>query len=239
MAFDFDIEKYPQTHMPFAEYDNGRIREFGCVMVGGKWKVHELIDHEWYRIDTGLPDDATECSPFGWWDTREFHVQFIGGASVMSVPFRLYELDDDGSHEIVVSAVGMSSKGFTVHGNGSNVFDIEKPDSTRLRVTLRDVEHIYRITHNAMNPVEILVSVEDAESNVRTIAYDFWRDRCFELIADGKPTYKPCIIGNVCAHALKCGEDFEDRRIVTTGDWELRRIDNIAEVEEEQVVEED
>lgn len=237
--FEYDFDKYPKTHMPFAEYDDGRIREFGCVMVGGKWKVHELIDHEWVRVNTEMPEDATECSPFGWYDVDEqkFRLQYIGGASVFIMPFRLYELDD-GAHEIVKAAVGCQWKGITVSGNGSCRFDIEKRDE-RLCVNIRDVRNIYRITHNVMNPTQILASVEDNGGNIRTLVYDFWRDRCYELLADGKPTYKPCIIGDVCAHALKCGDDFEDRRIVTTEDWEMTPVPHFADVEHERVVEED
>jgi hypothetical protein len=50
--------------MPFAAYDgNGSPQEFCCIQRDGLWKLHWLKGGKWKRIQTGLPDDATECGP--------------------------------------------------------------------------------------------------------------------------------------------------------------------------------
>lgn len=238
--FDFDRGKYAKTHMPFATYDDGRRREFGCVMIREKWKVHELVDGEWKRINTGLPEDATECSPFAWYDGVDgsFHLTFVAGASAFSVPFRLYELVNGEVREIVRASVGYQWKGTTVHGDGSNEFDAER-DGERRHFTLKNVSYIYRLTHNAMNPRMMLASCKLENEEIHTYAIDMFTEDCSELMADGQPTYKPCLLDGTCAYAVKCGDDFEDREIRTTENWEFERVEGMVEMTVEDVVEED
>ena len=227
--------------MPFATYDCGRRREFGCVMIRGKWKVHELVDGEWKRINTGLPEDATECSPFAWYNADgSFHLTFIGGASVFSVPFRLYEMSfaNGEVREIVRASVGYQWKGTTVHGNGRNEFDVER-GGERLHFVLKGVSYIYRLTHNATNPRTILASCQLDNKEIHTYAIDEFTGECNELMADGQPTYKPCLLDGTCAYAVKCGEDFEDREICTTENWEFVRVEGMVEMTVEDVAEED
>lgn len=238
--FDFDREKYPKTHMPFATYDGARRREFGCVMVNGLWKVHELVDGEWRRVDTGLPEDATECSPFAWYDSVDnaFHLTYVGGASAFSVPFRLYGLTNGEVREITRASVGYQWKGTVVHGDGSNEFDVER-ERERRHFVLNGVTYIYRLTHDATNPRTILASCQLGNDEIRTFAINMLTGECDELIADGQPTYKPCLLDNICAYAVKCGEGFEDREIRVTTDWRCERRENIVKMTVEPYLEEE
>ena len=238
--FDFDRKKYPRTHMPFAVHDDGRLREFGCVMANGKWKVHELVDGEWNRIDTGLPEDATECSPYAWWDGVEnkLTITFVGGASAFSLPFRLYEGESGDFHEVTRASVGFCWKGMVVHGDGSNEFDVETEDLRR-HVTLNGVLYIYRLSLDETNPTRILASCKLDNDEIKTYAISHQYGTCDELIADGHPTYKPCLCEGHCAYATKTGDDFEDREIVVTDDWRLEHVDDVVEMADETVVEEE
>ena len=239
--FDFDREKYAKTHMPFATYDDGIRREFGCVMIRDKWKIHELVDGEWKRITTGLPEDATECSPFAWYNADgSFHLTFVGGASVFSLPFKLYEMSfaNGEVHEIVRASVGYHWKNTTVHGDGSNEFDAES-DGERRHFTLKGVSYIYRIIPDARNSRTILASCQLENEEIHTYAIDEFTGECNELMADGQPTYKPCLLDGTCAYAVKCGEDFEDREIKVTEDWRFERVEGMVEMTVEDIAEED
>lgn len=238
--FSFDREKYPKTHMPFATYDGVGRREFGCVQINGKWKIHELIDGEWIRIDTQMPEDATECSPFAWYDgvDNTFHMTFVGGASTFSVPFRLYEMVDGNVHEITRASVGFQWKSTTVHGDGRNAFDVER-ERERRHFILNGVTYIYRLTHDATNPRTILASCQLENEEIHTYAINMLTGDCDELLADGQPTYKPCLLDNQCAYAVKCGEDFEDREIHVTTDWRFVRVENVVEMTVEPYLEEE
>ena len=66
--------------MPFIAYDeNGQPKQFCCLKVNDKWKIHHFEDGIWKRLYTGLPDDATECSPTAEWTIDGWRVSFIGG----------------------------------------------------------------------------------------------------------------------------------------------------------------
>ena len=62
--FDFSEGDSRYSHMPFAAFDgDGNPQEFCCLDVGGLWKLHWRRGRKWRRIQTGLPEDATECGP--------------------------------------------------------------------------------------------------------------------------------------------------------------------------------
>ena len=238
--FDFDRKRYHRTHMPFAVHDGDRLREFGCVMINGLWKVHELVDGEWKRIDTGLPEDATECSPFAWWDAIEnkLTITFIGGASAFSLPYRMYSGEEGNFHEVTRASVGFCWKGMVVHGDGSNEFDIET-EGMRRHITMNNVSYIYRLSLDGTNPTRILATCKLENDEITTYAIDYMRGTCEELIADGNHAYKPCLCDGLCAYAVKCGEGFEDREIRVTDDWRLEQVYGVLELSEERLAEED
>ena len=60
--FNFNDSRY--THMPFAAIGpDGNAKEFCCIQVNGQWKLYHFTGKNWKRVRTGLPADATECSP--------------------------------------------------------------------------------------------------------------------------------------------------------------------------------
>lgn len=66
----FDFKEEICSHMPFIAYGEAPYFEpkaFCCLMLNGKWKLHHFYNGKWERVNTGLPDDATECSPTAEW----------------------------------------------------------------------------------------------------------------------------------------------------------------------------
>ena len=60
----FDLQEYERSHMAFASIDwDYNLLQLCCIMVDGKWKIHYNVGNGWTRLFTGLPEDATECSP--------------------------------------------------------------------------------------------------------------------------------------------------------------------------------
>ena len=93
----FKFENKVKSHMPFAAPDphNGFApRLFCCIMIGGKWKIHQFKNGAWVRINTGLPEDATECSPAAECIDGVWHLTFVAGGAESSRMFRLYHICD-------------------------------------------------------------------------------------------------------------------------------------------------
>ena len=93
----FEFEKDVKSHMPFVAYAPGdwrHGRQFCCIMVNGKWKVHQYKDGKWQRVNTGLPEDATECSPAAEYLFGVWHLSFIAGGAEGDRKFRLYHIAD-------------------------------------------------------------------------------------------------------------------------------------------------
>ena len=93
----FKFDENIKSHMPFAAPDpqNGfRPRLFCCIMIGGKWKIHQFKNGTWVRINTGLPEDATECSPTAEYLFGVWHLTFIAGGAEGNRMFRLYHIAD-------------------------------------------------------------------------------------------------------------------------------------------------
>jgi len=244
MIYHYDHSRYPKAHMPYAIMDLGRLRQFGCIQIEGRWKVHELVDGEWHRIETGLPEDATECSPFAFYDAdrEQVGLTFIGGASAESMPFRMHRcanVDSPEFREVVRCSVGYQWKRMTVHGDGSGVFDIDYEEGWRRRIAIEGVRYIYRITSDYEAPWRVLASCQLEDDSIHTYGIDTVLGNCEELVADGLPTYKPCICAGQCAYAVKNGEDFEDRSIESTLNWRYEQVmDNPVRMTDEMAAEE-
>ena len=68
-------------------------KAFCCLKVGGKWKLHHNENGEWKRVYTGLPEDATECSPTAELVGGRWRISFIAGGHESDRRFYLYKID--------------------------------------------------------------------------------------------------------------------------------------------------
>lgn len=240
----FKFDKGQNSHMPFSAHGTDEeTREFCCLQIDGKWKIHEWRDGAWKRVQTGMPEDATECSPFAEYhpDTDRWSLTFIAGGAHGKgndfMRFALYQINDieDPYVQRVLNAdAGFAWKGILFHAGRVSGIDIEYR-TYRRHIDLKGTEYIYRLTQNADHPQELLVTGQMPDGNVFTWAIDMEQKTVDELTEDGEPLYKPCVIFGDWYTAKRLG-GFEEREIRLVGHLRRRmlRWDDCLEFSEEQ-----
>lgn len=235
----FTFNNNEKSHMPFAAPDsqNGfAAREFCCLMLNGKWKIHQFRNGSWCRINTGLPDDATECSPAAECIDGIWHLTFIAGGAESDRRFRLYhicDLDAGVLPVILCSAdVGYLQKNTLVHATRHGPIMIERPGKT-LKIHIHDAEYLYRVTYDPFHPGRMYISGQTFSGEIFSRIYVPSENEMIELQADGAVAYKAAFWKDTCYYAQRLGNGFEDRKIVKAG--RLRRIrlneENLVSVE--------
>ena len=243
--FRFFDDRY--THMPYAAHGSGTgCRLFCCIRDdNGKWKIH-TFDGDWRRVKTGMPEDATECSPFGEYDpnTRKWSVTFIAGGSETQgfMRFALYRIPDlahPKTERIVNADAGYYWKDILFHAGRISGIDIEY-GARRRHIDIPEAEYIYRLTNNADDPAELLVTGKRKDDSLFTLAINL-RNQALDELEDGdsgEPLYKPCIIADEWFTAQRNGE-FEERHIVRVRARRIpRRWEDIV-ITDERTEEED
>ena len=216
----FKFENNEKSHMPFAAPDphNGFApRLFCCIMIGGKWKIHQFRNKTWERIYTGLPEDATECSPAAECIDGVWHLTFIAGGAESSRMFRLYHICDldAGSLPVILcpADVGFLQKNTLVHATRHGPLVIEKPGKV-LKITLNDAEYLYRVDFDPFCPSKLYISGQTFTGEIFSRIYLTGKNELYSLEADGVPAYKAAFWKDKCFYAQRNGTGFEDRRIV-------------------------
>lgn len=235
--------------MPFSAHGQGEdTREFCCIQIDGKWKIHECVNGAWRRVQTGMPEDATECSPFAEYDPEHdiWSMTFIAGGAqgngedfMRFALYRINDLDDPVIQRVLPADAGFIWKGILFHAGRTSGIDVEYR-TRRRHIELKGVEYIYRLTHNADHPQELLVTGQNPDGSVFTWAIDPAQKTVDELSADGEPLYKPCVIFGEWYTAAKIG-GFEERAIrkVETLTRKMLRWDECLEFSEEPRGDED
>ena len=223
----FDFIGNLQTHMPFATFgkDDGIIQTC-CIMVEGLWKVHIFDGKEWRRVNTGMPEDATECSPFIEYDPMSamMSMTFIAGASKEKgyMRFAMYRIDDlthPSARKIIDANCGFFWKTILVHAGGAGAISIDKCDTTTA-IEIRNCEYNYRVTSTGRSLFEILATGQMNGGEIFTWLIDTHFKKAYAITSNGEPLYKPCLINGEWYHCRKIGEGFEDRKI--------EKADNVA-----------
>jgi hypothetical protein len=221
--------------MPFLMRDReGREVLFFCRKNdSGVWKVHYSVDGgEPFRMMTGMPDEATECSPTAWQDDNGWHISFVAGRDPL--PYQLYlmhgtalETDPDSIWtRTVLSAAksGFAARGFSVTTEVVERLTVKTPSGVR-HLLIPD-SYIYAVTYRSDKPEILLISTGSmTETGKLTVfEYDTETGRQFILEADGLPVYKGTIFENKVLYTRQTGETFEEREIVETGEDALTRL---------------
>ena len=227
----FDFIAGVESHMPFAAPDPAHgfaPREFCCMKIGGVWKIHQFRDGVWERVNTGLPDDMTECGPVAESVDGVWHLTFIAGGSERSRVFKLYHIGglDEGSLPVAVTAAssGFVMKSRLVYAPRSGPVTVEEPGRT-MRIKFGDAEYLYRLSYDPFHPSRLLVSGQSFNGKIFSRLYDMVRGELFDLEADGEPAYKAALWKDQCFYAKRVGANFEDRRIVAANMLRKRRLD--------------
>ena len=216
----FDFSENIKTHMPFAAFGrNDGIVQTCCIMVDGLWKVHILDGNEWRRVNTGMPEDATECSPFIEYGpmTDTMSMTFIAGASKEKgyMRFALYRIDDlehPAVRKIIDANCGFFWKTILVHAGAAGPVCIDRGEM-RTSIEIKNCEYNYRVTSTGRSLFEILVTGQMHGGEIFTWLIDVNSKKTHVVTSNGGPLYKPCLINDEWYHCRKIGDEFEDRRI--------------------------
>lgn len=225
------------SHMPFVAHDRSQHfapHQFCCRMIGGKWKLcHCDTDGEWRQIQTGLPADATECSPTAEWEDGMWKISFIAGGAETSIRFRLYRLfglTSGAAMTICNADVGYLQKRRIVHAGRRGSLFIQDPNRIR-EIHFADVEYLYRVSYNPNNPDELLVSGQKFGGDI--FSWIYVPGRTLEsLTSNGNPAYKAAFFNGRLFYAMQTGAEFEDRTIVEAQDFRREPLDFSAIVTE-------
>lgn len=173
------------------------------------------------RIETGLPDDATECSPTAWHDDRGWHVTFIAGGWSEDRLFRLYRMDGqslDAMNSPVAIHAGTRA-GFVLQdrmvfaAKHDRIHIVEPAGHKTLEL---GGANIYRVSYWPDQPDCLLISGgwnTDHPDGVFVLEYDLATGNQHFIECDDKPVYKCAILADRVIYAERIGRDFEDRRL--------------------------
>ena len=227
----FDFDAAVESHMPFAAPDPAdgfAPRQFCCMKIGGVWKIHQFRGGRWQRVNTGFPDDMTECGPTAESVDGVWHLTFIAGGSERSRVFKLYHVGglDEGDLPVAVTAAsnGFIMKSRLVHAPRSGPITVEEPGKT-VRISFGDAEYIYRVSYDPFHPSHLLISGQSFNGDIFSRMYDLIRGGLYELEADGVPAYKAALWKGRCFYAKRVGANFEDRCIVQADVLRMRKLE--------------
>ena len=224
-----------KSHMPFIAY--GKSPEFipkaiCCLWVNNKWKLHHFENGEWKRINTGLPEDATECSPTAEYIDGKWKISFIAGGFEPDKKFYLYriaDLENPISEKVLQADVGFIWKNKIISAKrNSEIFINDSKQSISLRIP--NVQWLYRISYNPDNPQEFLISGQLNTGKLFSWICNPTAKYLQEICNNDEVAYKLAISHGRCFYA-KRGNGFEDRTIVEAENLQKRDLDfeeNIA-----------
>lgn len=215
--FEFaDTAEY--THMPFVAYSKtGEATYFFCKQVCGFWKIFYCLDGETcHRLNTGLPDDTTECSPTAEWENNCWNISFLAGGAEADRTFYLYRMQGIESQpdKLEKADYGFYWNPKTVYGLRSNSFLI-KDAGKEIKIEIPDAEFIYRLSYIPEDPNQLLITGQNKSGDWFSWIYHLIQNSLHAIIADGLTAYKCCFFKGRCFYASRGADDgFEERHIV-------------------------
>ena len=224
----------PHSHMPFlTEAPSGERVLFFCRPVASGddpvvWKLHvQCADREPFRLHTGFCDKTIECSPAAWHDETGWHVSFVAGGGPGNPAYHMYRMDGVSLQRLSppvamkMSRVGFIHRNRLVSGDKSgNIFVYGTSDDQVLELPRME---LLRLSYKAEKPDVLLITCRwPEEEEICTVAYDLQTGAQHFLETDGQAVYKPTILGNELLHAVRVGEDFEERQICHAKEFDLK-----------------
>lgn len=222
-------DEVKNTHMPFLTIDengeyvlffcSGRIDEADSKTFKRLWKLWCITGSRMWQIETGLPDNITECSPTAWYDGENWNISFIAGDEILGHRSQLYQmkgktLDTLGlAISIEFTDCGFVAKSRRVHGSVLNLIHIYDRNQGKFDLELPGA-WIGRISYQADKLDRILIGGQwQMERYSFTLEYDLFSGKQSFLLCDNKPAYKPTIYGGTVLHVRCNGRYPDDRQI--------------------------
>ncbi|MGN0880124.1 MAG: hypothetical protein ACI4WT_11840 [Oligosphaeraceae bacterium] len=224
--FDFNSADRRYTHMPFVAHDaDGSPQEFCCISVNGLWKLHWRRGRKWRRIRTGLPEDATECSPTAEWEDKMWKVSFVAGGWKGDRRFRLYRMY---GLDTPPMAQGFADIGFvrkdTVAMAGRRGPIVIREAERTVTLDIPEAMFLYRLSYDPQRPNRLLISGETHGGGLFSWSYVPGMGELLAMTDGGTPAYKCALWDGVCHYAQRIA-GFEERRIVQAEHLELTPLD--------------
>ena len=215
----FDFKEEICSHMPFIAYGEAPYFEpkaFCCLMLNGKWKLHHFYNGKWERVNTRLPDDATECSPTAEWKGDKWRLSFIAGGFGDDRRYYLYRIDDLNNpiaEKVCLADVGFIWKNQIVYATRGGELSISGVRGTK-NFHFNDVEWLYRVSYNPDNPHELLISGQKKGGYIFSWIFNPSKKYLYDLSDNGDVAYKAALFNGKCYYAKRGNGGFEDRHIV-------------------------
>lgn len=213
--FDLNADDRRYTHMPFAAFGgDGRPQEFCCINIGGLWKLHWRQGRKWRRIQTGLPDDTTECGPTAEFEEGMWKLSFIAGGWKGDRRFRLYRMYGTGTQPMAqgFADVGFVRKDTVAMAGRRGPIVIREPERT-ITLEIPEAEYLYRLSYDPQRPNRLLISGQSRDGSIFSWSYVPEMRELNEITDDGIPAYKCALWDGQCFYAERL-DGFEERRIV-------------------------
>lgn len=213
------LNNHERTHMPYVSRHGSDILYLFCIRINGIWKIHYVLNTgPCTRLKTGLDDETNECSPVGSYRNGEgWFVSFIAGASATSMQLKLYHMKLFDAESIIIRhakvgfyvndkqlAFGDFSSTFYFH-NLTSATGCHVKNSVELLSLRPRVDGTFFLSYrNRSNEITSLW-LSPAQKKVHRLTD-----------GEGNSLYKMCEWDSGAYYAIKCGEDFEDRKVVFT-----------------------
>ncbi len=229
--------------MPFLAYGSAPTftpKGFCCLKINDRWKLHHFDNGSWQRINTGLPEDATECSPTADFVNDKWIVTFVAGGYDADRRFYLYKIDDlenSNPQKVVRADVGFVWKNKIVFGGRTGGLKILEGNKITT-LTFQNVQYLYRVSYNPSNPQELLISGQDNAGEIFSWICNPVARRLQSLCVNGKPAYKSAFLDNTLYYAERGNTGyFEERHVVETSEYVVSDLDfeAIVKVETENL----
>jgi hypothetical protein len=224
------------THMPFLAplSSGGRILFFCCSDETRIWKLVYEENNDYFRIETGLPEDTIECSPTAWHDDEGWHISFIGGFTPECRDYFLYRMDGTDlrrmapARQVQMASVGFVYKNRIVYGDQNKI--VFKEEKRTIIIDVPD-SYLYRISYCPDNPDLLLASVHNrVTKNVYLLEHDLKTGIQNKIECDGVAAYKCAILGNEMVYANRTGNRFEQRQVTVAHDVKRTYLRTVGEV---------
>lgn len=212
--------------MPFIAHGKApefKPKAFCCLWINNRWKLHHLENGEWKRVNTGLPEDATECSPTAEYVDGKWKISFIAGGFEADRRFYLYripDLDNPVSEKVVQADVGFIWKNKIVSAKRNGTIDIYEPRRP-ISLNLPTVEYLYRISYNPNNPQELLISGKLKTGELFSWICNTTAKYLQEICNGNEVAYKMAISKGKYYYARR-NDCFEDRTIIEAENLQKR-----------------
>lgn len=197
----FDLQEYERSHMAFASIDwDYNLLQLCCIMVDGKWKIHYNVGNGWTRLFTGLPEDATECSPTAAFDGSQWIISFIAGGSILKpdwsdVPYFLYKkvgLDDTLPIKMIPAEVGFIWKYQVTYGSRRPMI-FQKEQNFERTVKLKGLNYLFRVSYDPFHPRTLLISGTNEANEIISLKWKMYDKKIFLLSNNNEACYKAAI----------------------------------------------